>query len=262
MISLSTPLSYVAACGLFFWAISTSGAGFDIFMSPQSLAIVLGGTVFATIISYDFKTFLRAIGSIIESFKGNNYSKKELSDAASYFVNISQDVNRKQMTNLYSQAPKCLRKDPLFEQGMHLLTSKYTPQHIKSVLSNMNDASWQDYTAKSVVLNKMASYAPGFGVMGTIIGLMGMMQNMSGDMAAMGASLAVAFVTTFYGIFLAQIVFKPSAGAVVASQEGNHYRGQILTQAFVALAERTAQDEIGHRLEALANPKKLPEIES
>ena len=261
MFSLSTPVAYISAVVLIGWAIANSGAGVEIFISPASMAIVLGGTIAATIISYDMKAFLKALAAIFRSFMGNNHSKKHLVEITEFFIGAAAKAKKGDFVSIEEEVPAALKKDPVFLKGINLLVSRYSSDQIRTVLNNTNDAVWQQYTADTSVLNRMASYAPGFGVMGTIIGLMGMMQNMSGDMAQMGQSLAVAFVTTFYGILLAQLLFKPSAGALTTLQEGAHYRGQILVQAFVAIADKMDPEQLKDRLEPLVDPMATPQLE-
>lgn len=253
MISLTAPIAYAASALLIGWGIATSGANYEVFLSAQSLAIVLGGTLCATFISFKAKDVFKALIYIFRPFLSSKNTDKQLNKTVSYFSEIAADVAMRRLNEIEDKAPANLKKDPVFSKGMYLLTSGYSAQHIDKVLQNLNDAIWQKRTRIASIHSKLGAYAPGFGVVGTIIGLMGMMQNMSGDMAAMGQSLAVAFVTTLYGILLAQCVFKPTAASIVELQEGDHFRGQLIKQAFVSLAEKQQQDIVENQLSVLVD---------
>jgi chemotaxis protein MotA len=112
------------------------------------------------------------------------------------------------------------------------------------------DAFWQRMTVESKVLNTMAVYSPGFGMVGTIIGLVIMLDNMNGDMAALGKGLALALITTLYGVVLANLFFKPAANLVTEKQEALYFRDQMIVKGFVLLAEKRDAFFIQDRLNA------------
>jgi len=253
MISVSAPIAYAAAAVLIGWGIATSGANYEVFLNPQSLAIVLGSTLCAAFISYNAKDVLKALLYTFRPFLRDTNTNKDLTKLVTFFSDAAQDVKSRKFKDLQDRVPDELKKDPVFTQGMHLLTSRYSANHIQKVLGNLNDAIWQRRTRMAGIHSKLGAYAPGFGVVGTIIGLMGMMQNMSGDMTAMGQSLAVAFVTTLYGILLAQCIFKPTAASIIEIQEGDHFRGQLISQAFIMFANNASQDEVEGQLSVLVD---------
>jgi len=255
MISLSTPIAFITGGFLIVSAIQGSGANADIYASWQSLAIVLGGTLAATLISYDLKTFLRSMTFIFRSFGVNSNTDKNLKGAADFFCEISELVKSKNWLAIEQKIPKSLSKDVVFMNGMDLLLSGAKKDQVIKVLNNQNDAIWQRYTKHAQLLNRMGNYAPGFGVLGTIIGLIAMMSNLDGDMGAMGKALAIAFITTFYGIALANFVFKPAASALIVLQEDSHFRGQLLIKGFSSLADRQNEQDIRDQLSVLVNPR-------
>ena len=100
----------------------------------------------------------------------------------------------------------------------------------------------------------MAVYAPGFGMVGTIVGLIIMLDNMNGDMAALGQGLALALITTLYGVVLSNLFFKPAANQVTEKQETWYFRNQLVTEGFVLLAEKRDPMFVQDRLNAYLHP--------
>ena len=137
---------------------------------------------------------------------------------------------------------------------MELLSSGHTNHDIRTILTDDMDAFWQRMTVESKVLNTMAVYSPGFGMVGTIIGLVIMLDNMNGDMAALGKGLALALITTLYGVVLANLIFKPAANQVTEKQEALYFRDQMIVEGFVLLAEKRDAFFIQDRLNAYLNP--------
>ena len=125
----------------------------------------------------------------------------------------------------------------------------------RTILTDDMDSQWQRLTLESKVLNTMAVYAPGFGMVGTIIGLIIMLDNMDGDMAALGKGLALALLTTLYGVVLANLIFKPAANQVTEKQETVYFRNQLMVEGFVLLAEKRDSLFIQDRLNAYLQPK-------
>jgi len=102
----------------------------------------------------------------------------------------------------------------------------------------------------------MGVYAPGFGMVGTIVGLIIMLDNMGGDMANLGKGLALALITTLYGVLLSNLLFKPTAAQVTEKQEQEFFRHQMITDGFVLLAEKKDPLLIQDRLNAYVSPAK------
>ncbi len=248
---------FISAAGLIAWAIVSGGGQSSIFVNIPSLAIVLGCTIAAVVISYDLRSFLSAMRSMFRCFGATNHSKKKLIEASDFFISIAPDVKANNLIGIREKAPKSLLKDPLFQKGMDLIESKLKALQIEEILKNMNEANSHFYTIDAGVLNKMGSYAPSFGVVGTIIGLMAMLDNMNGDMTAMGKGLAIAFVTTFYGILLSQLLFRPTASALHMLEEGEYYRGGLLIEAFVSLSNKVSSIELKDRLSVLTDPRAI-----
>lgn len=95
---------------------------------------------------------------------------------------------------------------------------------------------------------KMGGDSPAFGMLGTLIGLVIMLGNMSSDPSAIGPSMAVALITTFYGIILARIFFIPAATKVIARNNVSMFKYNLQMEGLVLLAERKSpryiQDKI------------------
>ena len=89
------------------------------------------------------------------------------------------------------------------------------------------------------ILDTMAQFAPSFGMIGTLVGLVIMLSNMSGDPTAIGAGMAVALITTLHGVLFANLFFKPAARKLEQQYSIIKYRDTILL-GNIYVAQQTA----------------------
>jgi chemotaxis protein MotA len=96
------------------------------------------------------------------------------------------------------------------------------------VLGNVIEPTYERNMAGAQVLRSMASAAPAFGMLGTLIGLIIMLDGMDDDSSQIGAGLAVVLVTTLYGIMLARLVFAPVAAKLQQREEIFRFRNFMI----------------------------------
>lgn len=252
--SFSTLIGICVAISLFVFAIISSTDNYLMFLSVSSLALVAGSTFAASLISYTTKDVLTAVKGIFGTLFHAPTDSKHLRMHVERFIEWGQIYRQQGIAGLESSLTAKERKDPFIVHGMELLSSGYKNHDVRTILTDDMDAFWQRMTVESKVLNTMAIYSPGFGMVGTIIGLIIMLDNMNGDMAALGKGLALALITTLYGVVLANIVFKPAANQVTEKQEALYFRDQLIVEGFVLLAEKQSSHFMQDRLNAYLKP--------
>ncbi len=105
-------------------------------------------------------------------------------------------------------------------------------------------------------LKKMGGDAPAFGMMGTLIGLVIMLGNMGSDPAAIGPSMAVALITTFYGIILARLVMIPIATKIAARNNVTQFKQNLEMEGLVLLAERKSPRYIQDKINSFVSTEE------
>jgi chemotaxis protein MotA len=177
------------------------------FLNLPGLALVFGGTLIATFISYPLNILFHAFRAVERALKKNPYDlQQRISIYAEAMISLKkgnlQDAEKK-ITDIHS---------PYLETAARMMIDGTAKDDILRVLDwQLEKAKSADRTNAAVFLT-MAGYAPAFGMVGTLIGLVNMLDTMqSGDFQLIGSNMAVALITTFYGILLANILFKPLA---------------------------------------------------
>lgn len=177
------------------------------FINIPGLAIVLAGTLAATFISYPLREVLRVFRLVGIVFRRENtYIHDDIQElvalAALWFKDDISAVER------------ALEKarNPFLRTGVQLVIDNTPDSEIFDLLRWRIARLKAREHAEAQIFRTMASYAPAFGMLGTLVGLINMLEVMqAGDVSQIGPGMAVALLTTFYGLLLSNLVFKPIA---------------------------------------------------
>lgn len=202
---LATLLGMVISFGLVSAAI-VSGGSFMLFVDAASMLIVFGGTIGATLTHYPLSTVL-SVGKIVrKTLVGQTPSTTGILEQFMDFA------NRARREGILSLEPVINGlSDPYLKKGMQLTVDGLEPESIQAIMeAEMNNVESRHETGIEL-MSALAAYAPALGMIGTVIGLVQMLQTMN-DPSSIGPAMAVALITTFYGAVLANLVFLPMVG--------------------------------------------------
>jgi len=201
---LATLIGMVAALGLIGFSIVT-GEGADTFVNVPSLVIVVGGTVGATFVCFPMKTVFGVLGVLRKTiFPGGM-------DNSSIITQLEALSKRAREEGLLSlQAAGEDITDDFYKKGLLLVVDGQEADTIETILGTEVSAIKSRHSVGADIFKAMGTYAPAFGMIGTIIGLIQMLQTMN-DPSSIGPSMAVALITTFYGAVLSNVIFLPLA---------------------------------------------------
>lgn len=177
------------------------------FLNLPGLLIVVGGTLTAMIVSFSPKGLSSALkqARILVDTPNKDLSKEIkqiLHFSTLWFRNQSAMIDR-----------DLERLDNTFlKKGLQMVRDN---EPAEDVMAHLNWRIAQERAKETEVINlfrAMATYAPAFGMVGSLVGLVNMLHTIeSGDLSAVSADMGIALVTTFYGLLLANLLFKPIA---------------------------------------------------
>ena len=176
------------------------------FINPLGFTMVLGGTIASTMIQFslpELHTALLCLRNII-------YAREQGAlERVLYFVELSQRIRREGMLVLDQEASQL--NDLFLAKALELTVDGTEPESMRRMLENELRSSL-DHQAKSVaIFQTMASYAPAFGLIGTLIGLVTLLGSLNTP-ESVGPAMSVAFISTLYGALFANFVCMPIAG--------------------------------------------------
>ncbi|MCA1986401.1 MAG: MotA/TolQ/ExbB proton channel family protein [Desulfovibrio sp.] len=249
---LATIIGIVLAFGLVVGAIVTAGSILT-FIDIPSMLIVGGGTFGTILVNYPLKHVISVMGVVKNAF----FTKAESpTDVISQFMEYA---NRARREGILSLEPIIKEIDDVFlRKGLQLTVDGLEPQAIQEILETELSYLEERHESGAEIMTAFGSFAPAMGMIGTVIGLIMMLQNMS-DPSTIGPSMAVALITTFYGAILANLVFLPIAGKLkLRSKEEVLIRAMVM-EGILAISKGENPRIIEEKLTSYIAPKHRPQ---
>lgn len=179
-----------------------------LFWDLPSVGIVVGGTIAALITCYPMGILKSVPKHILTAVKGRQHDPMEYIDTIVEFAMIA----RKSGLLALEEKANAL-EDPFLKQGLFLIVDAIDSDKVKELLEGDLNYLEVRHDDGAGFWDKGAAFAPAFGMVGTLIGLIKMLAALnfsdSGGAAAIGMGMSLALVTTFYGVLLANLVFTP-----------------------------------------------------
>jgi chemotaxis protein MotA len=207
------------------------GGHLDTLANGPAMVIVLGGTIGAVLLQTPLGVFVRSLRMLGMVFVPPRHG---LEDMIRKLVDWSRVARKDGLLGL----ERAVQGEPdLFvRKGMQLLVDGNEPEEIRRTLEVELDSRERFDLQASKVLEAMGGYSPTIGIIGAVMGLIHVMQNLS-DPSKLGSGIATAFVATIYGVGLANLFLLPMANKLKAYvQQESHYR-ELVIEGLVAISE-------------------------
>jgi chemotaxis protein MotA len=200
---VATILGIVSGIGLIFGAIFSDGNG-GMFFNAPGIMIVVGGTIASTLITFPLHDVLHALQAARQVFSSR---KIDPNDVVRVIITVTNLSRRQGLVAL----GKVRTDNKILKKALMLISDGAPDDVIRQTLRIEIDAMRARHFIAQDVFRKMGLYAPAFGMLGTLIGLVKMLRLLD-DPAEVGPAMSVAILTTFYGSLLSSLIFLPIAG--------------------------------------------------
>ena len=201
---LSSTIGLLLGIVFIIGGIRTSGQ-LDTFWDLPSVIIVLGGTLASTLASYPLEDFLNT-GKVIK--KAFFYKETSPAEVIGEVIELANIARKEGLLSLEKYAENL--DDEFLQKGIMLIVDGTDPDLVRNILETELVFLEERHLDGQSIFQTMGTYAPAFGMIGTLIGLINMLKFLD-DPSAIGPNMSVALVTTFYGSVLANVVFLPMA---------------------------------------------------
>jgi len=201
-VDIGTPIGLVLGIGL---VLATILMGSDLmtFVNIPSILVVVGGTIAATIISFPLGELKMVVGVMGRVFKN---PKQEMLGLMEFLLECRKASGKDgllALEGMTEQAPSA----PV-AKGLSLVADGTDVGILQEIMATEKRSIEEHHRVGQKIFNEMGKYAPAFGMIGTLIGLVQMLATLD-DPAAIGPKMAVALLTTLYGALLANLLFLP-----------------------------------------------------
>lgn len=247
-LDFATLLGVAAAFSLIGAAVYLGGSPGS-FVDIPALLIVLGGTFAVTTISYSFAEVMVAQRIMLKAVIS---TRQDPGEATRLALRLADMARRGGLLGLQNVLPQ-LRDKPLLQRGLGMAVDGTPAEDIEQILQREVAAMSGRHMRSAGVLRRAAEVSPAMGLIGTLVGLVQMLGNLD-DPSAIGPSMAVALLTTFYGAVLANMLFSP----VAAKLERNSGEEALVDAIHVATCAAIARQDNPRRLELVLNTMLPP----
>ena len=244
---LGTLIGLLAGLGIIVMSIMQSGGKLIWFLNFNSLLIVVGGTLAATMVNLPITAMKNILNIIKNVFKGEDYDYVGIINE---IVEKAEKARKDGLLSLEAELPNM--REGFFKNGIELAINERDSSRLRTFLNlEMQNISSRHIAGQELFLY-MGSYAPAFGMLGTVLGLIVMMNNFAGgeevDIAAsydvserfakLLSGMGLALITTFYGVFMANMIFLPIGGKLKRRSENEMMLKSIIVEGIISIHAR------------------------
>lgn len=220
----------IVGCGLLVYAMGIENI-MVMFFDPNSLIIVLGGTLAAVMIHFPMTQLNKSFQWLVITFA---MKRKNFIHVIDEFLEVATQYKREGRVGMSKNVDKI--KDMFLRDSVQLIIDDVSKDEMKEIL-DANISYMKNRHKQGVDFYMMtATYCPAFGLVGTLIGLIIMLAKLD-DPSSIGPAMAIALITTFYGALFANLFFMPFAGRLEVSNEEEVLQKQMLKEGLVCLLE-------------------------
>ncbi len=239
----ATIIGVLAGVGLILTALQLSG-GVAGYLNVPSFLIVIGGTIAATLINFPLKQVLSVLKVVQKVIKAQEQDPLEL---IKEFVQLAVVVRKEGHLALEAQAENI--EHPFMKRGLMLMADGVDAEALNGILQVQNVAVQQRHKVGQEVLKGVGRWAPAFGMIGTLIGLVGMLASMD-DPKSIGPKMAVALLTTLYGAVVANLFALPMAGKLKQRSDQEILINMVIVEGLKGLQMGLNPRMLGEKLKA------------
>ena len=243
---LGTLIGLLAGITIIVIGILQSGGKLFWFFSFNSILIVVGGTFAATMVNLPLKAVKNIFNILKNVFKGEVYDYVGIINE---IVEKAQKARKDGLLSLEADLPNM--REGFFKNGIELAINERESSRLRTFLNlEMNNIASRHIAGQELFLY-MGSYAPAFGMLGTVLGLIVMMNNFAGSGEEVSASydvsekfaqllsgMGLALITTFYGVFMANMIFLPIGGKLKRISENEMMLKNIVVEGIISIHAR------------------------
>ncbi|MBF0101989.1 MAG: MotA/TolQ/ExbB proton channel family protein [Desulfobacterales bacterium] len=200
------------------------------FIDIPSVMIVLGGTIATTLLTFQFQDVLAAFRAAYFIFSQEKQDPNDIVQGMVKLCDISRKDGIHQLENIDTPYP-------FLKKACGLIADNASEVTIRSALRTEIESLKLRHFIVQDVFRKMGTYAPAFGMIGTVIGLVQMLSKLQ-DPSNIGPAMATALITTFYGSILSTLLFLPIAGKLKARTVLEVINMEIMLEGTVSILER------------------------
>lgn len=244
---IATIVGFVIMTSVLSWVMLASG-GFGLYYDLPSIILVFGGMIAALFIAFPMSAMKSLFGVMKKAIV---YPLPSPLEEIERMAEFSVLARREGLLSLEQKIKDV--KDPFLYKGVMLVVDGFAAESVREILEIDLEGMKERHGLAKKVVDGMSSYAPAFGMIGTLVGLVGMLANLN-DPSTIGGSMAVALLTTYYGAVLANAVFIPMSGKLEFKCKQEALVRTIMIEGIISLQAGDKPQVMREKLRAFLSP--------
>ena len=252
---IATIIGLILGFGVIIGAILLGGGAATFFHVP-SLCIVVGGMLCSVLIHFSLPQFLAIFAIIKKTFMVKVSSPSEI---IQQMINFAAINRRDGALALEEQIRKI--DNGFVSKGLQMLVDGQDDDVIREMMDLEIQYLQERHASGKKILEFMGASAPAFGMIGTLVGLVQMLRNLSSP-ESLGAGMAVALITTFYGALLANLVFIPLAGKLGIYSKAEILAMEMTVEGICTISRGESPTAVREKMQSFISPSHREEVKS
>ncbi len=251
-----TPLGYLIGFGTVGFVL-IRGNSVGLIFNAHALILVYGGTLGATLLSYPQHIIVQALRAVrVFLYPG---SRPGANAVIRTIMRLVEKARRQGVDSLETDLPQI--DIPFLANGLRMVLDGLPVEILKGNLIKEIRFARDRHAQVSNVFRSMASYAPIFGLLGTLVGVVQVLVTLT-DPKTIGANMAVAMTATFYGIFGANFLFLPVAGKLTVYAHEEVFLEELMIEGIICIHQNEVPALALRKLQSFAEAHKNDQLEA
>jgi chemotaxis protein MotA len=227
------------------------GSPAELFAAPAAIILIFGGSIGATIITSPMKTVLKLPQFIMQAFKTNKFDTK---GDIELLTKLADKARREGLLALEEDSRKIT--DKFLKRGLMMVVDGTEPEQVSAIMESTIEQMRARHKQGSGFFSAAGGFAPTFGIIGTVMGLISVLKKLD-DPAALGASIASAFLATLWGLLTANLIYLPIAGKLKSKSEEESQNRYMQLEGIIAIQAGENPRIVRDKLTAYLPPSEI-----
>ncbi|MDD2968310.1 MAG: MotA/TolQ/ExbB proton channel family protein [Lachnospiraceae bacterium] len=250
---IASVIGLLLCFGLIIYGIASGDQGFAAlgnFVDLPSIYITLGGSFSVMLASYSLKEYVSSLKSITLIFKA---PKSNTSEIIKKIIDLSNVARKEGLLSLEEAAGDL--DDEFLKKGILLIVDGTDPDLVRAIMETELVSIDARHKSKIGFWDQLGGMGPAWGMIGTLIGLINMLQNMS-DAAAIGPNMSIALITTLYGSLLANWLCAPVSSKLKSNNGAEIMTKEIMIEGLLSIQAGENPRVIEEKLKSFLSPSQ------
>ena len=251
-----TPIGYIIGLGSVGFVL-IQGNSVGLILNMHAILLVFGGTLGATLLSYPASVIFQSVRAVrIFLFPG---SRPDATAVVRTIVRLADKAKRQGVDSIETDLPQI--RIPFLVSGLKMILDGVPPEIVRGNLIKEIRFSRDRHAQISNVFRSAAAYAPIFGLLGTLVGVVQVLMTLT-DPKTIGASMAIAMTATFYGIFSANFLFLPIAGKLNVYAQEEIFLEELIIEGVQCIQQNEVPALTMRKLQSFADAHKRDQLQT